>query len=63
MLHTVRRLPWRVEQAGANGPDAGRAAASTAGYEAASKAAPAWLVLGTTRIPHKVPERTPDSAP
>ncbi|QEV69422.1 hypothetical protein DMH26_21835 [Streptomyces sp. WAC 05379] len=63
MRHTVRRLSRGVEQAGADRPRALRTAARTAGSGAASRATPAWLVLGTTRISHKVPERTPDSRP
>ncbi|TXS41016.1 hypothetical protein EAO75_40020 [Streptomyces sp. uw30] len=63
MRHTVRRLFRGVEQAGTKRPPALRATARTAGSGAASRATPAWLVLGTTRISHKVPEQTADSRP
>jgi len=58
---TVRRPPREVEQAVAAGPPASRAAARIAGSGAASSATPAWLMLGTTRISHKVPEPGADS--
>ncbi|GLP71391.1 hypothetical protein TUSST3_80110 [Streptomyces sp. TUS-ST3] len=61
MRDTVRRSPQGVEQAVDTGLPALRAAARTAGPGAASSATPAWLVLGTPRIPHKVPERDSDS--
>ncbi|GGJ31957.1 hypothetical protein GCM10010121_048980 [Streptomyces brasiliensis] len=61
MRHTVRRSRRGVEQAGAKALATVRAAARTAGCGTAPGAPPAWLVLGTTRIPQKVPERTPDS--
>jgi len=61
--HTVRRSLRGVEQAGAIGPSAQRAAARTAGSGIAPGAPPAWLMLGTTRIPQKVPERPADSGP
>ncbi|GAA3980521.1 hypothetical protein GCM10022232_10760 [Streptomyces plumbiresistens] len=61
MRDTVRRSSGEVEQAEADGLSALRTAARTAGSGAASKATPAWLVLGTIRISHKVPERHSDS--
>ncbi|RRR70672.1 hypothetical protein EHS43_40535 [Streptomyces sp. RP5T] len=61
MRDTVRRSPQGVEQAVDTGVPALRAAARTAGSGAAPSATPAWLLLGTTRISHKVPERTADS--
>ncbi|AZP18578.1 hypothetical protein EJC51_22315 [Streptomyces aquilus] len=63
MRHTVRRSPRGVEQAGADSPPTRREAARTASSGAASEATPARLVLGTTRIPQKVPERDTDSRP
>jgi hypothetical protein len=60
--HTVRRSPWGVEQAVAGVRTALRAA-SIAGSGAASEATPGSLDLGTTRIPHKVPEPAADSRP
>ncbi|TPQ19159.1 hypothetical protein FGD71_027400 [Streptomyces sporangiiformans] len=60
--HTVRRSPRGVEQAGPRLDPALRAA-RIAGSGAASGAAPGWLGLRTTRIPHKVPERGTDSGP
>ncbi|RMB83244.1 hypothetical protein CTZ28_24835 [Streptomyces shenzhenensis] len=63
MRHTVRRSRRGVERAGAKALIALRAAARTAGCGAASRATPAGLVLGTARIPHKVPEGTADSGP
>ncbi|TGB03173.1 hypothetical protein E2651_25965 [Streptomyces sp. MZ04] len=62
MRHTVRRVLPGVEQAGAMRLPALRAARN-AGPGAASGATPAWLGLRTIRIPHKVPERKPDSVP
>ncbi|QEU86315.1 hypothetical protein CP969_17645 [Streptomyces viridosporus T7A] len=61
MRHTVRRPPREVEQAAPRGRTPGRAAAGTGGSGVASGATPARCVLTTTRIPHKVPERTSDS--
>jgi len=58
---TVRRSPRGVEQAVDTGLTALRAAARIAGSGAAPSATPAWLMLGTTRISHKVPERGADS--
>ncbi|OQR58949.1 hypothetical protein B6E66_37485 [Streptomyces maremycinicus] len=63
MRHTVRRSLRGVEQAGPRSPSALRAAARTAGSGTAPGASPAWLMLGTTRIPQKVPERPADSGP
>ncbi|AZQ35511.1 hypothetical protein EJ357_20085 [Streptomyces cyaneochromogenes] len=63
MRHTVRRLLRGVEQAGAESPPTLRAAGRTAGSGATSRATPPWLMLGTTRISHKVPEQTADSRP
>ncbi|AYL36637.1 hypothetical protein CNQ36_15105 [Streptomyces fungicidicus] len=40
-----------------------RGAAGTGRYGTASGAAPARRAPGTTRIPHKLPERTSDSGP
>ncbi|PAZ13477.1 hypothetical protein CLM62_24225 [Streptomyces sp. SA15] len=61
MRHTVRRSSRGVEQAGSTGLPTLRTAARTAGSGAAPGATPAWLMLGTTRIPHKVPEQAADS--
>ncbi|CAL9479501.1 hypothetical protein SUDANB43_02985 [Streptomyces sp. enrichment culture] len=63
MRHTVRRTFRGVEQAAADGRSALRGKAHTVGSGAAPGAAPARLALGTTRIPHKVPERGTDSGP
>ncbi|QEV39728.1 hypothetical protein CP978_15250 [Streptomyces nodosus] len=60
MRHTVRRLPWRVEQAGSKARRALRAG-RIAESGAATGAAPGWLGLGTARTPHKVPEPPADS--
>ncbi|MPY63184.1 hypothetical protein FNH08_40345 [Streptomyces spongiae] len=60
MRHTVRRSPRGVEQAEPY-PRPPVRVARIAGSGAASGATPGWLVLGTTRIPHKVPERSLDS--
>ncbi|KAB1147221.1 hypothetical protein F7R91_12990 [Streptomyces luteolifulvus] len=61
MRHTVRRSLRGVEQAGVEGSPTLRAAARKAGSGVAPGATPAWLVLGTTRISHKVPEWDTDS--
>ncbi|GHF71646.1 hypothetical protein GCM10018787_20260 [Streptomyces thermodiastaticus] len=61
MRHTVRRPPRGVEQAGSDNRPTWRAAACTARSGAITKAAPGRQVLGTTRTPHKVPEREGDS--
>ncbi|GAB7109153.1 hypothetical protein JCM4814A_74670 [Streptomyces phaeofaciens JCM 4814] len=63
MRHTVRRSPKGVEQTGSRRPSALRVTARTAGSGTAPGAPPAWLVLGTTRIPQKVPEHPADSGP
>ncbi|AKZ56369.1 hypothetical protein SAM23877_3322 [Streptomyces ambofaciens ATCC 23877] len=63
MRHTVRRPSREVEQAGADGRSALRGKADTAASGAAPGATPAPLALGTTRIPHKVPECGADSGP
>ncbi|AXL90171.1 hypothetical protein C4J65_19165 [Streptomyces sp. CB09001] len=63
MRHTVRRASRGVEQAAADGRSALRGKAHTAGSGAAPGATPARLALGSTRIPHKVPERGTDSGP
>ncbi|MPY52013.1 hypothetical protein FPZ41_26985 [Streptomyces sp. K1PN6] len=57
MRHTVRRSLRGVEQAGPH-PRPPVRVARIARSGAASGAAPGWLVLGTTRTRHKVPERT-----
>ncbi|OQQ16898.1 hypothetical protein B0675_06895 [Streptomyces sp. M41(2017)] len=62
MRHTVRRSPRGVEQAGTGIRPASRAA-RIAVSGAASGATPGRLSLGTTRIPHKVPEHDADSGP
>ncbi|PJN08652.1 hypothetical protein CG723_26505 [Streptomyces sp. CB01635] len=62
MRHTVRRVLRGVERAGVR-PSHALRTARIAGSGAASGATPGWLGLGTTRIPHKVPERDPDSVP
>ncbi|OWA05329.1 hypothetical protein B9W62_21990 [Streptomyces sp. CS113] len=63
MRHTVRRTFRGVEQAAADGPRTLRGRAHTAGSGAAPGATPARLALGSTRIPHKVPECGTDSGP
>ncbi|OPG05411.1 hypothetical protein B1R27_21535 [Streptomyces sp. GKU 895] len=63
MRHTVRRSLRGVEQAGPKGSPTRREVARTASSGAASEATPARLVLGTTRISQKVPERDTDSRP
>ncbi len=63
MRHTVRRPFREVEQAVAGGLSTLRGRAHTAGSGAAPGAAPARQALGTTRIPHKVPECGTDSGP
>ncbi|GGZ75794.1 hypothetical protein EF913_26700 [Streptomyces sp. WAC04189] len=63
MRHTVRRPLRGVEQAAAVGRSALRGQARTPGSGAASGATPARSALGTTRIPHKVPECGADSGP
>ncbi|GDY63821.1 hypothetical protein SM007_05475 [Streptomyces avermitilis] len=62
MRHTVRRLPRGVEQAVTGDRPAPRAA-HIAGSGTVTGAAPGWLGLRTTRIPHKVPEHDADSRP
>ncbi|QFZ78902.1 hypothetical protein GFH48_22990 [Streptomyces fagopyri] len=62
MRDTVRRSPRGVEQTVTGSRTASRTA-SIAGSGAASGATPGWLSLGTTRIPHKVPEPDADSRP
>ncbi|GAA5211190.1 hypothetical protein GCM10023323_41770 [Streptomyces thinghirensis] len=63
MRHTVRRSFRGVEQAAADGRSTLRGKVHTAGSGAAPRATPARLALGTTRIPHKVPECGADSGP
>ncbi|GAA5010052.1 hypothetical protein GCM10023257_66190 [Streptomyces hyderabadensis] len=63
MRHTVRRAFRGVEQTAPDGRRTLRGKAHTAGSGAAPGATPARLALGTTRIPHKVPECGADSGP
>ncbi|MPY31693.1 hypothetical protein FNH09_10470 [Streptomyces adustus] len=60
-------MPTEVEQVGkrrsGQALSALPAVMRTAGSGATPGAAPAWLVPGTTRIPHKVPEQGADSGP
>ncbi|OSP44033.1 hypothetical protein B7767_07005 [Streptomyces sp. 13-12-16] len=63
MRHTVRRPPREVERVPAFRLATRREVAGTGRYGVASGATPARCVRGTTRIPHKVPERTSDSGP
>ncbi|OYP16914.1 hypothetical protein CFC35_22395 [Streptomyces sp. FBKL.4005] len=63
MRHTVRRSCRGVEQTGVQTPIAQQGAARTARSGTAPGAPPARLVRAATRIPHKVPERPPDSGP
>ncbi|QDI70544.1 hypothetical protein CD934_18985 [Streptomyces calvus] len=63
MRHTVRRPSREVEQSTAFCLAARRADAGTSGDGVASGATPPRCALTTTRIPHKVPERTSDSGP
>jgi hypothetical protein len=61
--HTVRRSVRTVEQAAADSRSALRGKAHTPDSGAALRAAPARPALGSTRIPHKVPEHDADSGP
>ncbi|QES42221.1 hypothetical protein DEJ49_15575 [Streptomyces venezuelae] len=62
VLHTVRRAPRGVEQAGAV-PRPALRAVRIAASGATTWATPAWFGLRTTRISHKVPEPDTDSVP